>query len=253
MNGVEREIDKRVTRAVFEYGLIEEGDRILLALSGGKDSLTLAWNLARKAAGFPIRFEVEALHLATGFEDAGRPEEMRRLLDGWDMKFRVVEHPSSRDIAPGRPPDCFSCSRGRRRALLEEAARGGFSKVALGHHMDDSLITLLMNMSWNAELAAMPPMVRGRDGSPSIIRPLILVQESAIIRLVSISGWNTKTCRCPWAGDSRRTACAAVLRDLTGGSTRRMWNMWRSLSNITKSMLPRQESGKPRSPFGRPE
>jgi tRNA(Ile)-lysidine synthase TilS/MesJ len=95
-----------------------------------------------------------------------------------------------------------------------------------------------MNMSWNSELAAMPPMVAGEKNAPSIIRPLILLQESVIARLVKQAGWQTDSCQCPWAGDSRRTELKSVLHALTGGSPSRMWNLWKSLSNITPSMLP---------------
>jgi tRNA(Ile)-lysidine synthase TilS/MesJ len=104
--------------------------------------------------------------------------------------------------------------------------------------MDDSLVTLLMNMSWNSELAAMPPMVAGENGAPSIIRPLILLQESVIARLVKQAGWQADSCTCPWAGDSRRAELKSVLHALTGGSPKRTWNIWKSLSNISPSMLP---------------
>jgi tRNA(Ile)-lysidine synthase TilS/MesJ len=104
--------------------------------------------------------------------------------------------------------------------------------------MDDSLITLLMNMSWNSELAAMPPRIPAAEGIPSIIRPLILLQESVIVRLVQQTGWDVEKCACPWAGDSRRKEFAGVLNSLTGGSPKRTWNLWRSLSNIKPDLLP---------------
>lgn len=238
MTIAQREIDKRITRAIMEYQLIEEGDRVLVALSGGKDSLVLAWNLALKSRGFPRHFHVEAIHLVTGFAEDSQPERLRRLLAEWGMKLRIISHPAAAEAAEGRPPTCFGCARDRRRLLLEAAAEGGFTKVALGHHMDDSLITLLMNMSWNAELAAMPPMVSAEQGSPAIIRPLILLQEAAITRMVKQAGWETEKCRCPWAGESRRIEFASVLKSLTGGNPKRAWNLWRSLSNIKPGLLP---------------
>ena len=242
MTAAEGEVDKRITRAIMEYRLIEPGDIVLVALSGGKDSLVLAWNLARKARGFPVPFESEAIHLVTGFGDDDQPERLKALLADWGMKLRIVGHPSV-----GGAQSCFGCARDRRRILLEEAVEGNFSKIALGHHMNDSLITLLMNMNWNAELAAMPPMVPAAVDAPAIIRPLILLQESVIIRMVKAFGWTVDGCKCPLAGDSRRTETAEVLRQLTGGSPKRTWNLWRSLSNIRldflpPSTLPREES-----------
>ena len=244
MTAAERKVDKRITRAILEYRLIEPGDRILAAISGGKDSLVLAWNLARKVRGFPVTFEAEAIHLVTGFGDEDQPERLKALLAGWGMKLHIVNHPA------GRAPSCFGCARDRRRILLEAAVAGNFDKIALGHHMDDSLITLLMNMSWNAELAAMPPMVPAAEGAPSIIRPLILLQESVIIRMVKGSGWKIDGCVCPRAGDSRRTEAAEVLRQLTGGSPKRTWNLWRSLSNIKPALLPPSDEVSGEAPPG---
>ncbi len=239
MTSAQRLCDKRITRAIMEYSLLEEGDRVLVALSGGKDSLALAWNLARKAGRFPVAFQVEALHLTTGFADPDHPRVLGELLAGWDMKLKVLGHPAAEEAAAGRPPSCFGCARDRRRILLEYALENGFTKVALGHHMDDSLITLLMNMSWKGEMAAMPPKLSGeRPGSPSIIRPLILLQEDAIERMVTSEGWPVDSCRCPWAGDSRRKEAALWLKQISGGSPERKLNLWKSLSDRREALLP---------------
>jgi len=238
VTAAEREVDKRITRAIMEYSLIDSGDRVLIAVSGGKDSLAMAWNLARKARGFPRSFSAEALHLVTGFADPLQPERLRELLAGWGLTLRVLRHPAAEEAKAGRPPSCYGCARDRRRILLEAAAAGGFNKIALGHHMNDSLITLLMNMSWNGKLAAMPPMLRVEEGSPAIIRPLILLQEPAVARMVREAGWPAESCDCPWAGDSRRTEFAGLLKELTGGSPRRMLNLWKSLSDIRRDFLP---------------
>lgn len=238
MRASEREVDKRITRAIMEYGLIAPGDRVLIALSGGKDSLALAWNLARKTRGFPIPFIAEAVHLVTGFADSQQPVRLKKLLRSWGMNLRIIQHPAAKEAEEGRSPSCYGCARDRRRILLEEAVDGGFNKIALGHHLNDSLITLLMNMSWKGELAAMPPMLPAIEGTPSVIRPLILLQEPAVIRLVKETGWPVESCNCPWAGDSRRTEFAALLNQLTGGSPRRTLNLWKSLSNIKGELLP---------------
>ena len=238
MTPTESLVDKRITRAIMEYRLIEPGDRVLTALSGGKDSLALAWNLARKSRGFPVSFRVEAMHLVTGFADPEQPRRLRELLDGWGLPLRIVDHPAAERAAAGSPPTCFGCARERRRLLLEEAAAGGFTKVALGHHMDDALATLLMNMSWNAELAAMPPKLEGAEGAPALIRPLILLQEDLLAKLVRAAGWPVESCVCPWAGESRRAEALEHLFRLTGGSSRRAWNLWKSLSNIKPALLP---------------
>lgn len=239
MTHAQRLTDKRITRAILEYRLIDEGDRILVAVSGGKDSLALAWNLAKKTRGFPISYEAEAIHLVTGFGSPDQPRILSDLLAGWGMKLTVLEHPAANKAKAGKPPTCFGCARDRRRLLLEHAASEGFEKVALGHHMDDSLITLLMNMSWNGELAAMPPKLSGAaPGSPEIIRPLILLQEDVIARMAADSQWPIESCICPWAGNSRRTQAAAWLETISGGSPKRKLNLWKSLTLQKPDLLP---------------
>jgi tRNA 2-thiocytidine biosynthesis protein TtcA len=250
MTPIRRKVDKRITRAVMEYGLISPGDRILVAVSGGKDSLALAWNLALKVRGFPIPFEVGALHVDPGFGGSGRAERLASLLGEWDLDLTVVAPPSDScgKEGPKEAPNCWRCARERRRVLFEYAAAHGFGKVALGHHMDDSLATLLMNMAWNAELAAMPPIVPAAIGSPAVIRPLVLLQEADLKRLASSEEWPIDSCACPWAGDSRRQAAAAVVAELTGGNPKLALNLWKSLSNIKGDLLPpsggsQQETG----------
>ncbi len=238
MTSAERETDKRISRALMEYSLIESGDRILIALSGGKDSLALAWNLARKSRGYPLSFHVEALHLETGFADPDQPSVLSDLLAEWGMTLNVLSHPAAAGAEAGSPPNCFGCARDRRRILLEYAADKGFNKIALGHHMDDSLTTLLMNMSWNGEMAAMPPILKGKEGNPAIIRPLILLQEKVLTRLALESEWPVESCRCPWAGESRRVEAARWLELITGGVPKRKLNLWNSLVNRKPDLLP---------------
>lgn len=252
MTPAQRKVDKRITRAILEYNLIVSGDRVLIAVSGGKDSLALAWNLTRKRGGFPIPFEIEALHVDTGFSAPGLSETLTRLLGEWGLKLTVVSHPAFasglRYRRSGREEgeevsNCWRCARERRRILFEYAAVEGFNKVALGHHMNDSLATLLMNMAWNAQLAAMPPAVPAGGGAPSIIRPLILLQEADLIRLAVQERWPFDVCNCPLAGDSRRDAAMVILKQLTDGNPERTLNLWKSLSNIKSDLLPPSESG----------
>ena len=229
-NNSAREIDKRVTRAIYQYGLISPGDRILAAFSGGKDSLAMVWNLALKQKGFPINFKLKTVHLETFPGNEKKLEEQKSLLAGWNADFEIINFKSQKN--------CFACSKKRREILLLKAQEEGYNKIALGHHMDDSLITLLMNISWNSELAAMPPSVPQEKGKPQIIRPLILVQEKTIASFITSQGWPVDKCVCPFAGDSRRNEMAETLKKLTGGSSSRMYNVWKSLSNIKYSMLP---------------
>ena len=231
-------LSKRLSRALMEYNLISPGDRVLLALSGGKDSLALAWFLGRMAGSFPVPFSIHALHVRSEVHPPGLAAALETMMAEWGIPLTVLDQPIRDSLKPGENPNCFICARKRREALLRYASDEGFQAIALGHHMDDILCTLLMNMVWNGETAAMPPRLEYGEGL-KMIRPLCLIQEHLIEEFIKEMEWTIPAKHCPWQGeDSRRVEAARHLRELTAGRDSLKHNMFKAMSHINRDLLP---------------
>ena len=173
---------KQVGQAVADYGMIEAGDKIMVCLSGGKDSYTLLDVLLQLQKKAPVDFELVAVHLdqkQPGYDAAVLPGYLKRI----GVPFQIIEQDTysvvSRVIPEGRTM-CSLCSRLRRGALYAHAAAHGFSKIALGHHRDDAVATFFLNLFFHAKLSAMPPKPLSDDGRHVVIRPLVYVSEADI-------------------------------------------------------------------------
>jgi len=141
--------------------MIEPGDRILIAVSGGKDSSCLAWDLAQKRAWWDVPFEIVACHISTDLASAGfaAPQDdswISTMMAAWQISYVHLEVPVADRLKPNRRMNCYWCSTQRRTELMRYAQANGFNKLALGHHMDDILETLLMNMLKKANLLPCP-------------------------------------------------------------------------------------------------
>lgn len=198
--GIGRRLESLVRKAMLKFNLLES-PRIAVALSGGKDSLSLLYLLkALSGRGFPP-FELHAIHV-TGKFSCGPMVTLDYLTDicnKLEVPFSVVESTQERDKL-----ECYSCSRERRRLLFNKAKELGFSTIAFGHHRDDSIETLLMNLLQKGEFAANLPKVPMIDYGVTIIRPLILISEKDIIAFAKTSGFMRIVCQCPVGQTSRR-------------------------------------------------
>jgi tRNA 2-thiocytidine biosynthesis protein TtcA len=216
-----RELRDRLSRTLLktvgEHALIEAGDRILVAVSGGKDSYTLLDILARARKKAPVHFELVAVHL-----DQGQPGYDGRLLAQWLAEcgetFEIL-HEDTYSIVLQQAEDdasyCAPCSRMRRGILYTAAARLGCNKIALGHHRDDALETLLLNLLYAGRLQAMPARYRTNDGRFEVIRPLLECAESDIVRHARVAGYPIVPCRlCGSQPNGKRDRAAALLAQL---------------------------------------
>ncbi len=213
-----KSIRRLVGRAIGDFGLIEDNDRILVGLSGGKDSWTLLHMLSSLRQRAPISFSLVAVTVHPEFPgfDAERVEKH---LQARGYEFRIVRAPIHEallgTVAPGDSP-CPLCSRIRRGVLYTQAAELGCTKIALGHHREDFLETLLLNQFFNGTLRGMDPLRRSDDGRHTVIRPLVYVPEEDIVRYVSLAGFPVTCCACPWCDDPdmKRTKMKKLLADL---------------------------------------
>ncbi len=215
---LEKKILRKMGRAIADYDMIREGDRVLVALSGGKDSWTLLHGLEALRRRAPVRFELHAVTVHPGFPGfSTEPIEAYCRQHG----FRHFVEPSRiyEIVEAKRTPGtsyCAFCSRLRRGVLYSLARRLGYTKIALGHHADDLIETLLLSQFFTGEIKSMPPVLRAEDGVNVVIRPLCLVFEEDIRRYALARGFPVVCCGCPVCGveDQKRRRVKALLRQL---------------------------------------
>lgn len=238
---LERRILRRVGRAVADFRMIEEGDRILVALSGGKDSWTLLHSLERLRRRAPVSFEIGAVTVHPGF-----PGFRTEPLDVFcrEAGYRHWVEPSRiYDIVEAkRDPGssyCAFCSRLRRGILYGVARREGYTKIALGHHADDLIETLLLAQFFTGEIKSMPPVLRAEDGANVVIRPLCTVFEDDVRAFALAMGFPVVCCGCPVCGveDMKRKRVKALLRQLEAEHAGIKANMLSSLGRIRHGYL----------------
>lgn len=182
-----KKLMRTIGKSVFDYQLIEKNDRIMVCISGGKDSLFMLSALISLKEKSPIPFTIFAYTL-----DQGQPEFNRNLLENYYKDLGIEYEIGSYDVysvlqekLEPNQTQCFLCSRIRRGILYTEAKRLGANKLALGHHADDAFETLLLNLFYTGRTAAIPPKLLSDDGENTVIRPLIEVYEKDIIEITS--------------------------------------------------------------------
>jgi len=215
---------KDVARACKEFDLLAAGDRVAVAVSGGKDSRTLLDLLLRYRERLPC--ELVALHVVGAH--VGLPD-LREQLAPWFEERGVAYHFVPLELGPAdQPPlDCFRCSRQRRRALLLAADAQGCNKLALGHHADDAAVTTLLNLMFAGRAETLAPRVDLFGGQIVLIRPLIYVPAKEIAYYARAAGF-PPTPPCPFESDTNRQAVAAFLRSFGRQQRRIRANLWRA-------------------------
>lgn len=238
-----RKLESRILQAMNlanrDFGLFAEGDRILVAMSGGKDSFGLMWGLKKLQAALPYDFELVAYHLdqgQPGHDTKGLEAYMRDLGVEYEIEFqdtytRVVEK-----TEPGKVY-CALCSRFRRAISYKAARRHRCNKVALGHHRDDLIETFLLNFFFSGQLKSMPPRLVSDNGTEQVIRPLVYVSEPELVELAAHKGFPVVLCRLCGSQDKERKAVKRLLEDLSAKYPRIRTSMLAALANIRKTHL----------------
>ena len=227
-------------KAITDFRMIEDGDKVMVCLSGGKDSYTLLDMLLQLQAKAPVRFELIAVNL-----DQKQPEFPEHVLPEYltarGVPFHIIEQDTystvTRVIPAGRTM-CSLCSRLRRGALYTWAAANGISKIALGHHRDDILATFFLNLFHQASLKAMPPKLRSDDGRHVVIRPLAYCRESEIAEYAALKEFPIIPCNlCGSQENLQRRQVRRMLDEWEREHPGRSETMFRALGNVAPSQL----------------
>ncbi|MFC6635074.1 tRNA 2-thiocytidine(32) synthetase TtcA [Microbulbifer taiwanensis] len=239
-NKLQKRLRRNVGRAIADFNMIEEGDKIMVCLSGGKDSyamLDILLNLQKTA---PVHFELVAVNMdqkQPGFPEHVLPEYLRSL----GVPYHIVEKDTYsvvKEVVPEGKTTCGLCSRLRRGTLYGFAEEIGATKVALGHHKDDIVETLFLNMFYGGRLKAMPPKLRADDGRNIVIRPLAYCREEDIERFAEYREFPIIPCNlCGSQENLQRQAIKQMVREWDRKFPGRSENIFASLTRVSPSQL----------------
>ncbi len=209
----EAKINSKIGRAINDYGLISGGDRILVAVSGGKDSLTLLNMLKKIQSWAPVKFHLYAAHITTDFSCSScvNAESLKSIFEsvGVDYFFSHVNVLDSNGET-----SCFWCSWNKRKALFELAEKNFCNKIAFGHHKDDIVETVLLNLLFKGEISAINPKQSLFDGKLTLIRPLCYVEEKLTRIYAKERSFPQQSCDCRFGQKSKRKAVKDILTEI---------------------------------------
>ncbi|TMN25103.1 tRNA 2-thiocytidine(32) synthetase TtcA [Pseudoxanthomonas sp. X-1] len=235
-----KRLRRQVGQAIADYGMIEAGDKVMVCLSGGKDSYTLLDILLQLQRKAPVPFELVAVNLDQ--KQPGFPEHvLPAYLEGLGVPFHIIEQDTysvvTRVVPEGKTL-CSLCSRMRRGALYAYAAEHGFTKIALGHHRDDMVATFFMNLFHHAKLSGMPPKLLSDDGRHVVIRPLAYVREADIVEYSQAKAFPIIPCNlCGSQENLQRRQVGNLLKAWEKEHPGRIEQIARAMGDIRPSQL----------------
>lgn len=239
-NKLQKRLRRGVGQAIADFNMIEDGDKVMVCLSGGKDSYTMLDILLFLRRLAPINFDIIAVNLDQ--KQPGFPEHvLPQYLTSIGVEYQIVEEDTYSiviDKVPEGKTTCSLCSRLRRGILYRTATELGATKIALGHHRDDMLETLFLNMFYGGKLKAMPPKLVSDDGQQMVIRPLAYCTEKDIARYSELVGFPIIPCNlCGSQENLQRKAIKGMLQDWEKRFPGRIESMAKSLQNVVPSHL----------------
>ncbi len=238
MSYVAKEIKRLTGKAIHTKDMIRDGDHVMVAVSGGKDSLALLWLLKERIKRVPIDYRITAVHVDPGF-GANSADQMTSFFLAHGFEFRVIES----DIGPkahgpqNRENPCFLCSRLRRKLLFQTAEEVGCNRMAFGHHKDDLIETFFLNVFYGASISTMVPVQGLFGGKLTVIRPFYLVDEDLIRRYAQLMDWPEISLDCPTAGSSKREEIKNMLKHFYRSNRKIKGNIFHALQNVNAEYL----------------
>lgn len=233
-----RKLSAKVGKTLFQQNMLEDNDKVLIGLSGGKDSYALLEALADRRKHLPFKIEIIATHIA--YDNVGYKidtDYMQRLCDSLAIPFFLIQGEVDLQQAPDKSA-CFVCSWFRRKQLFAFAKDNNCNKLALGHHLDDAVQTMLMNQIWHGSFSSLPFKLKMFDGRMHLIRPMLELREEEIVAYTSLRNFPASISNCPYDKETIRQNVRdliAHIKTLTPGALK---NMYRSMSHISFEYLP---------------
>lgn len=226
-------------KAIHGRQMINDGDHVMVAVSGGKDSLALLWLLRERIKRIPIEYRITGVHVDPGFGGNSLDQIEAFFLDH-GFEYRIIKS----DVGPkahsleNRENPCFLCARLRRKLLFTLAAEIGCNRIAFGHHKDDVIETFFLNVFYAGSIGTMLPVQEFFGGKLTAIRPLYLADEDLIRRYGETMGWPMINLGCPSAGFSKREHIKKMLEHFYRTNKKIKGNIFHALQNVNKEYLP---------------
>jgi tRNA 2-thiocytidine biosynthesis protein TtcA len=231
-------INRGVGKALHRYDMISDGDRVLVALSGGKDSLTLMWVLSERLSRIPINYKLFAVHVDPGFEEGysnSFSEYCRKI--GFELRVEHTDYGILAHSSRNKENPCFLCSRLRRKRLFEIADELECNKLAFGHNKDDIIETLFLNICYAGEISTMVPAQSFFQEKFTVIRPLSFVDEDVIRRFAREKNYPDFVNSCPTSKVSKRQEIKTFLKQLYRSNRKVKGNIFKAMSHVKKEYL----------------
>ena len=238
MSFAAKEIKRLMGKAIHTLDMLRDGYHVLVAVSGGPDSLTLLWFLRDRIKRIPIEYRMTAVHVDPGF-GADSADKMESFFSKHGFEYRIIRS----DIGPrahgreNRENPCFLCSRMRRKLIFETATELGCNKIAFGHHKDDLIETFFLNVFYGASISTMLPVQEFFKGELIVIRPLYLIDERLIKRYAGDREWPGIELGCPTAGSSKREEIKKMLKNFYRSNKKIKGNIFHALKNVNPDYL----------------
>ena len=233
-----KEIRRLTGKAIHTRQMIMDGDHVMVAVSGGRDSLSLLWLLRERIKRVPIQYKITAVHIDPGF-GANSANQMKSFFSSYGFESRIIRS----NIGPeahgpeNRENPCFLCSRLRRKALFELAAELHCNRLAFGHNKDDLIETFFLNIFYGASISTMMPVQEFFRGRMIVIRPFYMVDTGLIRRYAKSMGWPEINLGCPTAGTSKREVVRDMLNRFYRTNKKIKGNIFHALHNVRPEYL----------------
>lgn len=231
----------KVRKAIKEYALLSDGDNILIGLSGGKDSLALTEFLSERLKIFKPRINLIAAHVRmSNIKYESDTQYLKEFTESRGIKF--VERETCFDTTTDkRKSPCFLCSWNRRKVLFDTAKELGCNKIALGHHQDDIIYTMLMNLFFQGSFSTMPPLLCMDKFDMTIIRPMALLKEEEIRKMAELNHYQKQKKICPYEKESFRSQMQEIVKIAEQMNPNAKQSIWNAMNNVLPQYLPNKK------------